>query len=104
MLAGMTPTTSYNGLELVEAAANGGFHVELAAGGLSRSAMFRSKLEELCQKLNPGVGIVINCIYINPKQWAFQFPLIVSMIREGFPIESLTIAAGFLLRRGRKKL
>ena len=33
IMSGMTPTTSVNGLDLVAAGANGGFHCELAGGG-----------------------------------------------------------------------
>jgi len=32
LVAGMTPTTSHSGVRLVAAAANAGYHVELAAG------------------------------------------------------------------------
>ena len=79
IVAGMTPTTSFHGVELVAAALNAGYHAEFAAGGLSRPHIFRNKVEELTASISPGVGITINMIYINPRQWAFQFPLVLKM-------------------------
>ena len=38
MIAGMTPTTSLNGINLVAAATTAGFHCELAAGGFSSTS------------------------------------------------------------------
>ena len=57
VIAGMTPTTSINGVPLVAACANAGYHVELAGGGLSRAAIFKSRLNKLVTMLNPGCGI-----------------------------------------------
>lgn len=94
MVAGMTPTTSVNGLELVAAASNAGYTIELAAGGFSRPAIFTERIETLSTLLKPGTGIVLNLLYLNAKQWAFQFPLALDMRRRGLPIESITIAAG----------
>lgn len=90
----MTPCTSDKGVPLVAGAANGGFHAELAGGGLSRKKMFRERIEELTRALRPGVGITLNLLYLNAKQWAFQFPMALQMRRQGFPIESITVAAG----------
>ncbi|KAI9907787.1 hypothetical protein PsorP6_016459 [Peronosclerospora sorghi] len=41
MVAGITPTTSLKGIDLVAAILNAGFHGELAAGGLSRREYLR---------------------------------------------------------------
>lgn len=94
IVGGMTPTTSYYGITLVAAIANAGYHVELAAGGLSRVTIFKDRISLLLTKLKPGAGIAINLLYLNAKQWAFQFPLCCQLRKEGYPIESLTVAAG----------
>ncbi|KAI9921603.1 hypothetical protein PsorP6_002324 [Peronosclerospora sorghi] len=94
MVAGMTPTTSLKGIDLVAAILNAGFHGELAAGGLSRPNIFESAVNELVSKIKPGLGIAINMLYLNAKQWGFQFPMVLRMRRSGVPIESITIGAG----------
>ena len=94
MMAGMTPTTSLNGLDLVAACANAGFHCELAGGGLPTPEIFRKAIMDLLDKLDGGVGISINMLYLNPRQWGFQFPLVLDLARQGIPIESITIGAG----------
>jgi len=50
MIAGMTPTTSLNGVNLVAAAANAGYWAELAGGGLPRAHIFRERVEMLCSE------------------------------------------------------
>ncbi|KAE9067205.1 Fatty acid synthase subunit beta, partial [Phytophthora fragariae] len=94
MVAGMTPTTSLEGIDLVAAIQNAGFHGELAAGGLSRPSIFEDAVNELVSKIKPGLGIAINMLYLNAKQWGFQFPMVLRMRRSGVPIESITIGAG----------
>ncbi|POM61756.1 Fatty acid synthase subunit alpha, partial [Phytophthora palmivora] len=94
MVAGMTPTTSLEGVDLVAAIQNAGFHGELAAGGLSRPNIFEDAVNELVSKIKPGLGIAINMLYLNAKQWGFQFPMVLRMRRSGVPIESITIGAG----------
>ncbi|KAG3101268.1 Fatty acid synthase subunit beta [Phytophthora idaei] len=94
MVAGMTPTTSLEGIDLVAAIQNAGFHAELAAGELSRSSIFETAVTDLVSKLKPGHGISINLLYLNAKQWGFQFPMVLRMRRSGVPIESITIGAG----------
>ncbi|RLN89483.1 hypothetical protein BBJ28_00024947, partial [Nothophytophthora sp. Chile5] len=94
IVAGMTPTTSLNGIDLVAAIQNAGFHGELAAGGLSRPNIFEEAVMELVSKIKPGVGVSINMLYLNAKQWGFQFPMVLRMRRSGVPIESITIGAG----------
>ncbi|CAH0517169.1 unnamed protein product [Peronospora belbahrii] len=94
MVAGMTPTTSLEGIDLVAAIQNAGFHGELAAGGLSRPNIFEDAVNKLVSKIKPGLGIAINMLYLNAKQWGFQFPMVLRMRRSGMPIESITIGAG----------
>ncbi len=50
LVAGMTPTTSLNGVPLVAAATNAGYYAELAAGGLSRRHIFKDAIDRLCQR------------------------------------------------------
>jgi malonyl CoA-acyl carrier protein transacylase len=94
MVAGMTPTTSEKGIRLVAAVAKAGYLCELAAGGLSRPAMFERAIQELMAASSPGTPIHLNLLYLNAKQWRFQFPLLLSLRKSGAPIESITIAAG----------
>ena len=94
LMPGMTPTTSFHGIDLVAACTNAGFSGELAAGGLSRPEIFKAKIDELVSKINPGCGICINMLYLNSRQWNFQFPLVLEMARNNYPIESITIGAG----------
>ncbi|EEY57118.1 fatty acid synthase subunit alpha, putative [Phytophthora infestans T30-4] len=94
MVAGMTPTTSLEGIDLVADIQNAGFHGELAAGGLSRPNIFEDAVNELVSKIKPGLGIAIIMLYLNAKQWGFQFPMVLRMRRSGVPIESITIGAG----------
>jgi fatty acid synthase subunit beta len=94
IVAGMTPTTSLEGVDLVAAIMNAGFHGELAAGGLSRPNIFEDTIAELVSKVQPGRGIAINMLYLNAKQWGFQFPMVLRLRKSGVPIESITIGAG----------
>ena len=50
IMSGMTPTTSVNGLDLVAAGANGGFHCELAGGGLPLPDYTRQAINDLVDK------------------------------------------------------
>lgn len=61
---------------------------------MSRVTIFKDRISLLLTKLKPGAGIAINLLYLNAKQWAFQFPLCCQLRKEGYPIESLTVAAG----------
>lgn len=94
VVAGMTPTTSYFGHRLVAACANAGFAAELAGGGLPRPRVFRERVARLQSLLEPGAAIGINLLFLNQRQWAFQFPLLLELRRQGVPFESLTVAAG----------
>ncbi len=83
MVAGMTPST-----------AKAGYHVELASGGHYNAAALRAKLAEIQSQIPAGVGITLDALYINPRQFGFQFPLWQEMRREGLPIEGFCVAAG----------
>ncbi|KZW02887.1 fatty acid synthase [Exidia glandulosa HHB12029] len=92
MVAGMTPSTVKGGF--VSAVLSAGYHVELAGGGHYNAAAVRTKVAEIQSKIPPGVGITLNALYINPRQFNFQFPLWLEMKREGLPIEGFCVAAG----------
>src|ERR1700722_13921281 len=92
MVAGMTPSTVQAGF--VSAVLNAGYHVELAGGGHYSPAALRKKGTEFQAKIAPGVGITLNSLYINPRQFGFQFPLWQEMRKEGLPIEGFCVAAG----------
>ena len=40
------------------------------------------------------MGLTLNSLYINPRQFSFQLPLWQEMRRSGLPIEGLCVAAG----------
>ncbi|KAI6024835.1 hypothetical protein BKA83DRAFT_685883 [Pisolithus microcarpus] len=92
MVAGMTPTTVKAGF--VSAVLSAGYHIELAGGGHYNAAALRTKVAEIQSKIPEGVGITLNSLYINPKQFGFQFPLWQEMRREGLPVEGFCVAAG----------
>jgi fatty acid synthase subunit beta len=92
MVAGMTPTTVKSGF--VSAVLSAGYHVELAGGGHYSPASLREKVAEIHSKIPVGVGITLNSLYINPRQFGFQFPLWQEMRKEGLPVEGFCVAAG----------
>ncbi|KAI5478179.1 fatty acid synthase subunit beta [Pseudohyphozyma bogoriensis] len=93
MVAGMTPSTVKAGF--VSAVLKAGYHIELAGGGHYNEKAIRSKVAEISKLVNqPGVGVTLNCLYINQRQWTFQLPLWQQMKKEGLPVEGLCVAAG----------
>ena len=92
MVAGMTPSTVKAGF--VSAVLNAGYHIELAGGGHYNAAALRSKVAEIQKQIPAGVGLTLNSLYINPRQFTFQLPLWQEMRKEGLPIEGFCVAAG----------
>ena len=92
MVAGMTPTTVP--WDFVTAINNAGFHVELAAGGYFNPEALKQAILNVTSNIPAGRGLAINLIYVNPRAIAWQIPLIRQMIREGVPIDGITIGAG----------
>ncbi|KAF7965824.1 hypothetical protein HWV62_41719, partial [Athelia sp. TMB] len=92
MVAGMTPSTVKAGF--VSAVLAAGYHVELAGGGHYNAAALRAKIAEIQSLVPAGVGITLNSLYINPRQFGFQFPLWQEMRKEGLPVEGFCVAAG----------
>jgi len=88
----MTPSTVKAGF--VSAVLSAGYHIELAGGGHYNPAALRSKVAEIQANIPAGVGITLNALYINPRQFNFQLPLWQEMRREGLPIEGFCVAAG----------
>ncbi|KAJ1910189.1 fatty acid synthase alpha subunit Lsd1, partial [Mycoemilia scoparia] len=92
LVAGMTPSTISE--KFVSATMNAGYHIELSGGGHFSEPMLRDKIQQIMDLVEPGLGVTVNAIYINPRQWAFQYPLIQAMRKEGIPMEGLCIGAG----------
>jgi fatty acid synthase subunit alpha, fungi type len=49
---------------------------------------------EIQKQIPPGVGITLNSLYINPRQFIFRLPLWQEMRKEGLPIEGFCVATG----------
>lgn len=63
-----TPCTVRAGF--VSAVLAAGFHIELAGGGHYNAKALRNKVDEIQQLVNkPGVGVTLNSLYINQRQW-----------------------------------
>ena len=82
MVAGMTPST-----------VKAGFISAVLDAGYNASALC-SKVAEIQKQIPSGVGITLNSLYINPRQFPFQLPLWQEMRKEGLPIESFCVIAG----------
>ncbi|KAJ2795963.1 fatty acid synthase alpha subunit Lsd1, partial [Coemansia furcata] len=92
MVAGMTPTTVNECF--VAAINNAGYHAELAGGGMYTEGEMERKIDNLVKVVKPGQGITLNCIYVNQKQWSFQFPALLRLRTKGMPIAGLCIGGG----------
>ncbi|KAJ2158045.1 fatty acid synthase alpha subunit Lsd1 [Coemansia sp. RSA 552] len=92
MVAGMTPSTISE--VFVSAVMRAGYHVELSGGGHFSEPMLRDKVDKILKLVDPGLGVSINSIYINPFLWNIQYPAMQLMRREGVPMEGLCIGAG----------
>jgi enoyl reductase-like protein len=91
MVVGMTPSTVKAGF--VSAVLDAGYHIKLAGGGHYNTAAL-SKVAEIQKQIPAGVGITLNSLYINPRQFTFQLPLWQEMRKEGLLIEGFCVAAG----------
>ena len=92
MVAGMTLSTVKGGF--VGAILSTRFHIELADGGRYGPDAICAKVTEIQSKIPPGVGITLNSLYLDPRQFAFQLPLWQDVRKEGLPIEEFCVAAG----------
>eukprot|EP01134_Creolimax_fragrantissima_P001062 CFRG1062T1 len=92
MVAGMTPTTVNE--HFISAIINAGYHCELAGGGHYNEKSLRDTIDNILKNTTPGSSVTVNVLFLNARQWAFQYLLIRRMRQEGYPIEGLCIAAG----------
>jgi fatty acid synthase subunit alpha, fungi type len=92
MVASKTPTTVK--AAFVSAVLSAGYHVELAGGDHYNAEVLRAKVAEIQKQIPVGVGITLNSLYINPRQFGFQFPLWQELRKEGLPVEGFCVAAG----------
>ncbi|WP_018143474.1 type I polyketide synthase [Alloscardovia criceti] len=95
MLAGMTPTTV--DAELVAAAANAGYWVEMAGGGQVTEEVFEKHMQDMDRLLEDGRSIEFNAMFMDRYLWGLQFGTqrIVSKKRaSGAPIDGVIISAG----------
>ncbi|PIA19567.1 fatty acid synthase [Coemansia reversa NRRL 1564] len=92
MVAGMNPTTGNE--SFVAAITNAGYHAELAGGNIHTESDMIKRSTALAALVGPGQGITLNCLYINPQQWDFQYPALRRMRRENLPIVGLCIGGG----------
>ena len=51
-------------------------------------------VREIVAKTNPGAGVCINAIYINPRLFNWQMDLVKSLRASGVGVEGVTIGAG----------
>ena len=92
MVAGMTPTTVP--WDFVSAIMNAGFHVELAGGGYLNAETMSDAIRKIVESVPSGRGVTCNLIYVSPQAIAWQIPMLGQLIRNGVPIDGLTIGAG----------
>lgn len=92
MVAGMTPCTVPAGFNA--AVLNAGYHIELAGGGHYNPKALRAKVAQIQSMTEPGQGLTLNALYINQRQWGFQFPQWQEMRKEGLPLQGFCVAAG----------
>lgn len=92
MVAGMTPCTVAE--PFCTAILRAGYHVELAGGGHHNEAVLRAKIDAIIAKVGTGCSITLNALFLNPRLWAFQYPLVKQLRAEGYPVDGFTVAAG----------
>ncbi|MGO1472427.1 MAG: fatty acid synthase subunit beta domain-containing protein [Flaviflexus sp.] len=95
LLAGMTPTTVDP--EIVAAAANAGFWVEMGGGGQVTADVFAKNLAGLQEQLDEGRTAKFNAMFMDRYLWNLQFggQRVVSKAREsGAPLDGVVVSAG----------
>ena len=92
MVAGMTPTTVP--YDFVSAIMKAGYHVELAGGGYLDAGTMSTAIKKIVENVPPGRGVTCNLIYVSPQAIAWQIPMLGQLIRDGVPVDGLTIGAG----------
>ncbi|KAJ2057394.1 fatty acid synthase alpha subunit Lsd1 [Coemansia sp. S146] len=92
MVGAMMPTTINE--HFIAAVNRAGYYTELAGGGIILEADLERRIDNLVKLVMPGQGITLNCIYIDQRQWSFQFPALLRMRAKGVPIAGLCIGGG----------
>ncbi|KAJ2025364.1 fatty acid synthase alpha subunit Lsd1, partial [Coemansia sp. S85] len=92
MVGAMMPTTINE--HFIVAVNKAGYHTELAGGGIITEPDLERRISNLVRLSQPGQGITLNCIYIDQRQWSFQFPALLRMRAKGVPIAGLCIGGG----------
>jgi fatty acid synthase subunit beta len=92
LVAGMTPTTVP--WDFVATVMNAGYYAELAGGGYYSETTMERAIRTLASEIPPGRGISVNLIYVNPEAITWQTRLVRKLIRQGVPIDGITIGAG----------
>ncbi|KAB8256213.1 acyl transferase domain-containing protein [Aspergillus pseudonomiae] len=92
MVAGMTPTTVR--WDFVAAVAQAGYHVELAGGGYYTERQFETEIRRLATAIPADCGITCNILYAKPTTFSWQISVIKDLVRQGVPMEGITIGAG----------
>nr|AAS90002.1 HexB [Aspergillus flavus] len=92
MVAGMTPTTVR--WDFVAAVAQAGYHVELAGGGYHTERQFEAEIRRLATAIPADHGITCNLLYAKPTTFSWQISVIKDLVRQGVPVEGITIGAG----------
>ncbi|WEV63757.1 type I polyketide synthase [Bifidobacterium sp. ESL0732] len=95
LLAGMTPTTV--NADIVSAAANAGYWVEMAGGGQVTPAVFDRNVAALSKQLEEGRTIEFNAMFMDRYLWNMQFGpagIVAKKRASGTPIDGVVISAG----------
>ncbi|KAJ2883713.1 fatty acid synthase alpha subunit Lsd1 [Coemansia aciculifera] len=92
MVGAMMPTTVNE--HFIAAVNEAGYHTELAGGGIILETDLERRIDNLVKLVKPGQGVTLNCIYIDQRQWSFQFPALLRMRAKGVPIAGLCIGGG----------
>ncbi|KAG6839299.1 hypothetical protein C0991_004062 [Blastosporella zonata] len=91
VVAGMTPSTVKAGF--VSAVLDASYHIELARGRHYNAAALCAKIAKIQKQIPASIGVTLNALYINPRQFNFQYPLWQEMQKEGLPIKGFCVAA-----------
>ena len=97
MVAGMTPSTVKAGF--ISTVLSAGYHIELAGGGHHNAAAVGAKVAEIQSQIPAGVGLTLNSLYINLRQFGIQFPSGKRCARKASPLKPFASPRAFQARR-----
>ncbi|KAJ2737483.1 fatty acid synthase alpha subunit Lsd1, partial [Coemansia sp. Cherry 401B] len=78
-------------LELVAAATNAGFAVEVDCAELGTASEVADRLHALAKLVNPGLGVAVRCSYDSQQGWDTQFNEVLRLRQQGLPITGLCV-------------